>query len=205
MEALGRALGLHIGRRNRLDGEVGLGIALLEDARTVVRLAVAVQILAVDGLGVSEVVVPGLRRRQFHLIEDVLAVVDHLEVAIELDQHRVATDLHAEIAEIGREIGGVDFGVLGYVGIEILDQARGGELHTPASGEHSDVDRVRARAPVILQLRENFRERHFNDVDLGAGGGLELFAALGDHAGDNRTRTGQDADGHPIIHHSGRR
>ncbi len=74
---------------------------------------------------------------------------------------------------------GVELGILGDVGVEVFKQTRCCEFHTPAGCEHADVDRVGARRPVILQLREDLGERHFVDDDLGAGGSFEFLAALG--------------------------
>ena len=198
MEALGRALGLHDRSRDRLDGEVGLGIALLEDAGAVVGLTVAVHVLAVDLGGHVEIVFPGLGRLQAGLLEHVLAVIDHLEVAIDHQQLGLAADLLAEFAEVGRDVGHVDLGVLGDIGIHVLEEAGGIEFDAPAGGEDADVDRVGAGRPVVLDLREDFREGHFRDDDLAAGGRLEFLAALGKAAGDHIAGAGQDIDGDAV-------
>ena len=65
------------------DEPVALRVALLGDAGAEIRRAVAVHVLAVHGLGDREIFVPGLRHLQAGRLQDVLAVVHHVEVAVE--------------------------------------------------------------------------------------------------------------------------
>ena len=204
VEALGCALGLHISRSNRLNGEIGLGIALLEDARAVVSHAVAVHVLAMDGGCNCEIVVPGLGRRLSVGFENVLAVIDHLEVAIDHQQLGLAADFLAEFAEIGCDVSHVDLGVLGHIGVKVSEQPSGVEFHAPTGGEHAHVNRVGSGGPVRLDLLEDFGERHFADDYLGARCSFKFLATLCQTAGDDRTWARQDVDGDAIIFAGGR-
>ena len=67
-----------------------------------------------------EIVFPGLRRLYTGAVENVLAVIDHLEVAIDHQQLGLTADLLAELAEIWRNVVKVDLVVLGDVGVQIL-------------------------------------------------------------------------------------
>ena len=198
MEALGRALGLHDRCREGLDGEVGLRIALLEDAGAVVGLPVTIHVLAVDLGGHVEVFLPGLWGLQASLFQHVLAVIDHLEVAIDHQQLGLAADLLAEFTEIRRDIGHVDLGVLGDIGIHVFQESGGIEFHAPACGEDADVYGVGSGRPVVLDLREDFREGNFGHNDLAAGGSLEFLAAFGKAAGDHVAGASQDVDGDAV-------
>ena len=96
------ALGLQPAAGDAEDRPIGLGIALLGDARAVVALAVAVHIHALGSLGDVDIVGPGLRRLLAELLQHVGPVVDHLEVAIEGDHVVLAGVGLGEIAEEGR-------------------------------------------------------------------------------------------------------
>ena len=151
-----------------------------------------------DGLGAREIVVPGLGRLQAGLLQNVLAVVDHLEVAIDRQQLGLAADLLAEFAEVGRDVSQVDLGVLGDIGVQVFEQAGCVKFHAPAGGEDADVDGVRARRPVGLDLLEDFGERHFGHDDLGARGCFEFLATLDQTAGDDVARPRQNIDGDAV-------
>ena len=97
--ALAGALRLDHAAGDRGDEPVGLGVALLGDARAVVGRAVAVHVLAVQRLGDGDVVVERLRRLQTARLEHVGAVVDHVEVAIQGQHVDLAAVLLREVAE----------------------------------------------------------------------------------------------------------
>ena len=120
VEALGSALRLNDRRCESLDCKVGLGITLLEDTGTEVALTVTIHVLAMNFGRHLEIVFPGLRRLHAGSVENVLAVIDHLEVAIDHQQLGLTADLLAELAEIWRNVVKVDLVVLGDVGVQIL-------------------------------------------------------------------------------------
>ena len=121
MEALGSALRLNDRRCESLDCKVGLGITLLEDTGTEVALTVTIHVLAMNFGRHLEIVFPGLRRLHAGSVENVLAVIDHLEVAIDHQQLGLTADLLAELAEIGCDVVKVDLVVLGDVGVQVLE------------------------------------------------------------------------------------
>ena len=148
--------------------------------------------------GHVEIVFPGLWWLQAGTVKNVLAVIDHLEVAIDHKKLGLAADLLAELAEIRRDIIKVDLVVLGDIRIEILKQAGRVKLDAPTGSKDADINRVGAGRPVTLDLRENFCVRHLGNDDLRPGGLLEFNTALDQTAGDDVTRTGQDVDGDPV-------
>jgi hypothetical protein len=93
--ALTRALRLEETAGDGDDPPVALLALLLCDARAVVGLTVAVEVLAVLGGRDGQVLVPGLRRS----VEDVAPVIDHVEVAVERDHVRLARVRRVEVAE----------------------------------------------------------------------------------------------------------
>ena len=142
--------------------------------------------------------IPGLRRLQAGLFEHVLAIVDHLEIAIDHQQLGLAADLLAEVTEVRGNVIEVELRVFLHVRRQILEQPRRIEFHAPAGGKYANVDRVRARRPVVLDLREDLSERHFGNDDLGSRRGFELLAALRKAPGDDIARAGKDVDGDPV-------
>ena len=192
-------MGLHVGSSHSLNGKIGLVVALLENARAVVRNTVAVHVFAVDGGSNFQVIVPGLGRGLAVGFQHILAIVDHLEVAIDHQHLGFATHLLAEFAEIRCDVSRVDFGVLCNVGIEVFEQTSSVKFNAPAGRKHTDVNRIGARGPVGLDLRENFSKWNFTDNDLGARGSAEFHATLGKASGDNIAGACQDVDGNAII------
>ena len=146
-------------------------------------------------LGDREILVPGRRRLQAGRFQHVLAVVHHVEVAIEGDHVGLAAVLLGEVAEEGADIVLLD----GLVGLDarrqILEVAAGDVVDHPLRREDRGVDRVGAARPVGQNLLVEIGERHRDHVDLGAGQRLELRRAplqrLLDRAG-----LGDDVHGH---------
>ena len=198
-DSLSRALGLHESGGDGAHGEIRLRVPLLEDAGSEVGLAVPVQVLAVHRAGDLHVLVPGARRRKAHVVQDVPAVVEHLEVAVDGDQVGLAADLLVVLAEVGRDVVDVDLVVVRDVAVQRLHQARVDQFGRPAGREHAHVDRVRAGRPVGEDLLEQLRERNLVDADLRAGHRGELLAAFDEALRDDGTRTGQDLDGHAAV------
>ncbi len=87
--------------------------------------------------------------------------------------------------------------VLGDAAAEVLEIAARHVVDHPLRREHRGVDRVRAARPVGQHLLVEVRERHGDDVDLGAGQLLELrrpaLQRLLDRAG-----LGHDVDRHAV-------
>ena len=104
MEALRGALRLDQAGGHCLDREIGLGITLLEDAGAVISLSVTVHVLTMDLFGDGEVIIPCFWCCEADFVQNILAVIDHLEVAIDHEQHGLATDFLAEFAEIGCDV-----------------------------------------------------------------------------------------------------
>ena len=139
-------LALEQAGRDRDDPPVALGALLLGDARAVVRLAVAVEVLAVVLLGDREVVVPGLRRRDAILVEDVLAVIDHVEVAVERDRVDLAVVGRVEVPEERADVLPVELGIVVHAIGQVGEVARADEVAQPLRVEHVRVEGVRARS-----------------------------------------------------------
>ena len=192
------ALGLQPAAGDAEDRPIGLGIALLGDARAVVALAVAVHIHALGSLGDIHIVGPGLRRLLAELLQHVGPVVDHLEVAIEGDHVLLAGEGLGEIAEEGRHI----LLLQGLVGVnaggQILEIAGGHVIHHPLRGEDRGIDAVGAAGPVGQQLLIQIREGHGNDIDLGARQLLEIGGPALQRLGDLGTGEGHDVDGDAV-------
>ena len=186
-----------IGAGERLDRKVGLGIALLEDARAKVGFAIAVHVLAVDLRRHVQIVFPGDGRFQPGIRQNVGPVVDHLEIAIDHQKLGLATDLLTEFAEVGCDVVEVDLVVGGDIWVQVFQQAGCIQFDAPTGGEDPDIDRIGARRPVVLDLREDLGERHLGDDDLAARHLFEFLAALDKATGDDVTRPRQNIDGHP--------
>ena len=197
--ALAGALRLDEAARDRGDEPVGLRIALLRNAGPVIRRAVAVQILAVQRLGGGKIVVPGLRRLQVVRLEDVGAVIHHVEVAVQGQHIDLAVILLREIAEEAGDVVLLQVLVLGDTVGEILKEATGDIVDHPLRREHRRIDRIGAARPVRQQLGVEIRERHGDDVDLGAGQLLEFGSAPLQRLGDLRPGEGHDIHRHTVI------
>ena len=195
---LGGPLGLQVSTGDREDHPVGLRAALLGDAGAIVRRPVAVHVLAVNGLGRSYVVLPGLGRRDARIREHVGAVVDHLEVAIEGEHVGIPGELLRELAEEGRNVVLLEILVRRDARTEILHVARHDVVDPPLRREHSGVDRVGARCPVRQHLGVEVGERHRDDVDLRAGHGVEVRRAALQRLGDLWAGEGHDVDFHAV-------
>ena len=200
-DALARALALEEGAGDREDQPEALRVALLEQARAVIALAVSVHVLAVHGGRDLEVLVPGVRRLEAVLLEHVGAVVHHVEVAVDGDEVGLAVDLLVELPEVGGDVVELEPRVVRDEVAQVREQVAVGELDRPAGGEHPDVDRVRSRGPVGEQLLEEVGERHRRDLDRRAGHRLELFAPLLEPPGDDGPRPGEDVDGDAFVLH----
>ena len=186
-----------IGAAKVWNREVGLGVALLEDARAEVALAVAVHVLAVDLGSDVQVILPGDGRLQSGIGQNVGPVVDHLEVAIDHQELGLSTNLLAEFPEVRSDVVQIDLVIGGDIGVKIFQKAGRVEFYAPTGCKDADIDGVRARRPVVLNLRKDLGERDFRNDDLGAGHFLEFLAAFDKTSGDDVTRARQNIDGYP--------
>ena len=184
--------------RDREDHPVGLGVALLGDAGAIVRRAVAVHVLAVECLGRGDVVLPRLGRRNAGLGEEVGAVVDHLEVAIQGQHVGVARELLRELPEERRDVVLLEILIRRDARAEVLHEAWHDVVDRPLRREYCCVDGVGARCPVRQHLAVEVRERHRDDVDLRAGHGVEVRCAALQRLGDLRAGEGHDVDLHAV-------
>ena len=197
--ALGRALRLQEVAGDRGDEPVALRVALLGDARAVIGLAVAVEVLAVEVLGNREIVVPGLGRLHPGLLQEVGPVVGHLEVAIERDGVDVTLVAGAEVTEERGDV--VPLQVL--VGLDPLGQrlevAGLDEVAHPLRGEHGRVVAVGTRGEIGQQLVVEVRERDRDHLHLGARELLEVGCPALQGLRDLRAGEGDDVDRHPLV------
>ena len=153
-KALAGAVGLNERGRDRHDRVEALCVPLLEHAGPKIALAVAVHVLAVGRGGHLKVLVPGLGRLQSELGENVAAVIEHLEVAIDGDQLSLAIDLLVEFPEVGRDVVDVQVRIVGYKVGKVRQKTAGREFNRPAGRKHADIDRICARRPVGEQFLE---------------------------------------------------
>jgi hypothetical protein len=108
-------------------------------------LAVAIEVLAVVLLGDRDVVVPRRRRLQAVLVEQVLPVIDHVEVAVERDRVDLAVVGRIEIAEERADVVPLELRIALDPVREVEQIAGTDEIAEPLRVEDVGIERVRLR------------------------------------------------------------
>jgi hypothetical protein len=127
-------------------------------------------------------------------LEDVLAVVDHLEIAVQRHGVGVALEGGAEVAEEGRDVEPVDLLVGPDPRTEVFEVPRWDEVSQPLWVEHERVVAVRPRRSVGEDLLVQVAEGDDDDVDLRARELLEVRCAPLQRLRDLRPGERQDVD-----------
>src|SRR5207302_1148769 len=134
--------------------------------------------------------------------QQVLAIVDHLEVAVQWDGVHLALVSGAEVAEEGRNVGPLQVFVGVHAGREVFQVSGGDEVAHPLRVEDESVVAVGLGRQVGERLLIEVAEGDGNDVDFGPSLGRELGRVPLQRLGDLRAGEGEYIDLHALVHHA---